>query len=471
MKRYLPLVMGLIAAVSVTGMAACSNHAEPEQGSRLIEVTVAGNDPLLWTAIRDDFNKANEKGYTVEFSVAPDPEVVLENRFNNGKAPDLVLLPTGRGEGFTEELVRSRALNNLEGVLDCNVFGETVKLRDKILNGFLSTSATNPYQSELASDTDSYMLPVFFQPYGLFYNKDLVTPDGAAEGTYKLPATWDAYLSLRPSVSEANEDVAESEMLFMYGYGDAQANEAIIAPTVASYGGITLAERMLNYDYIYDNAKFNTALSTFGDINSLLSTGETESGFGNYVLATDAAQALINKKLLFLAGGADTFAAFTADGIENYDASKIGFTASFAANDSSQRYAMTEFEQAYIPAQSDNAEGAEQFLLYLFSDRAADIMLSHGRVLPTRYALDHMQGHVSAEEQLLFNVFADGSVRPCSGQEAFIDASVLATLEADWNTSYTGTFATSVLLGRNTQVWTDNLKSNAVKLRSALLGN
>ena len=465
MKRSIALLLGTTLAVPFMLCAGCSD-ADPIPKERLIQITVAGTDTEMWSAVRDDFNEANEDGYVVEFSVTQNPETVLESEFNNGQAPDLVLLPTGRGEGFTESLVRGRALHGLGDLLERNVFGEEVKLRDKFLSGFLSTAATNPYQSELSSETQTYMLPVSFTPYGLFYNKDLM-----GGGTYELPSAWDGYLNMRPAVTAANENVAANDRLYMYGYTSAQDNEAIIAPTVATYGGVTLAERMLNYDYIYDNANFASAVATFGEINSLLSTGETESGLGNYVLSENAVQALIDGRLMFLAGGESTFAQFEAAGVTGYDASKIGFTAAFAANDSSQRYTMTDFEQIYIPSQADNIAGAEEFLLYLFSDRAADILLDHGTVLPTRYALDNMGGHVTAQQELLYGVFKDGTVRPCYGQEAVIDADALASVEADWNASFSGAFTTSVLIGRNTQVWTENLEESVVKLRSALLGN
>ena len=456
MKRSIALLLGTTLAVPFMLCAGCSD-ADPIPKERLIQITVAGTDTEMWSAVRDDFNEANEDGYVVEFSVTQNPETVLESEFNNGQAPDLVLLPTGRGEGFTESLVRGRALHGLGDLLERNVFGEEVKLRDKFLSGFLSTAATNPYQSELSSETQTYMLPVSFTPYGLFYNKDLM-----GGGTYELPSAWDGYLNMRPAVTAANENVAANDRLYMYGYTSAQDNEAIIAPTVATYGGVTLAERMLNYDYIYDNANFASAVATFGEINSLLSTGETESGLGNYVLSENAVQALIDGKLMFLAGGESTFAQFEAEGVTGYDASKIGFTAAFAANDSSQRYTMTDFEQIYIPSQADNIAG---------SDRAADILLDHGTVLPTRYALDNMGGHVTAQQELLYSVFKDGTVRPCYGQEAVIDADALASVEADWNASFSGAFTTSVLIGRNTQVWTENLEESVVKLRSALLGN
>ncbi len=468
MKRFLVLCISLTLAVSIPAAVGCNKKDQTK--NRLIEITVADGDTDLWTALRDDFNEASDGEFTAEISVAQNPESVLEYSFNNGNAPDLVLLPTGRGVGFTEDLIRSRAIVNLDELLDRNVYGEETKLRDKFLSGFLSTGATNPYQSELSPETSSYMLPVFFEPYGLFYNKELMTADGAAEGTFKLPDAWDGYLNLRPSVTAKNAGAEDSDKLYMYGYISAQDNEAIIAPTVASYGGLTLAERMLNYDYIYENTDFASALTTFGEINSLLSTGETESGLGNYVLSENAAQALVDEKLMFLAGGADVMEQLKV--LENFDFSKIGFTAAFAANDSSQRYAMTDMEQIFIPQQAENREGAEEFLLYLYSDRAAEIMLKEGgRVLPTKYALENAGGYVDKGLMLLINVFADGSVHPCFGQEAVIDADVLATLEASWSTVYANGFTSSVLLGRNTQVWTDNLKHDSVILRSALLGN
>ncbi len=470
MKRIFALCMSVILVAALTSAAGCGKGEATHE--RVVEIAVADDDAALWTALRDDFNEANRENYIAEVSVAQTPETVLDYAFNNGAAPDLVLLPTGRGAGFTEHLTRSRALTNLDGLLDRAVFGEETKLRDKFLGGFLATGATNPYQSELSPETSAYMLPVFYEPYGLFYNKELMTADGTAQGTYKLPGTWDAYLNLRPAVTAANEGAQAGERLYMYGYASAQDNGAIIAPTVASYGGLTLAERLLRYDYVYENGSFASALATFGEINSLLSTGETESGLGNYVLNENAAQALVDKKLMFLAGGAETLKQCKAEGVTGYDVSKIGFTAAFAANDSSQRYALTDMEQIFIPSQADNAEGAKEFLLYLFSDRAAGVALEKaGRVLPTKYALENASKYLDEEQTLLYNVFADGAAHPCYGQEAVIDADTLAGLEANWNTVYLSGFATNVLLGRNTQVWTDNLKHDSVILRSALLGN
>lgn len=468
MKKFLTICLSLALLAGVVTFSGCGEKTTEE--NRRVEITVASSDIALWSAIRDDFNVAMDGKYVAELSVAANPESVLESNISNGLAPDVVLLPTGRGAGLTEELIRNRALKNLDSLLEKNVFGEEVSLSEKFLNGFLSTSLTNPYQMNLASETSTYMLPLFYDVHGLFYNKELMTENGG-EGAYKLPDTWVQYLNLRPSVTAANEGVAESDRLYMYGYGSTQDNESIIAPTIASYTGNILVERMLNYDYIYDNADFAAALGTFGEINSLLSTGETESGLGNYVLGTNAAQALLNKKLMFLAGSADTYKDFKAEGVTGYDISKLGFTASFSANDSSRRYAKTEMEQIFIPLQADNVAGAEAFLLYLFSNRAADKMLENKKVIPTKYALENAGSKIDAEQMLIYNVFSDDTIYPCNSDEALVDASQLGEVGVNWDSCFADGFTTYALLGRNTPVWTDNLKANCVILRSALLGN
>lgn len=56
-------------------------------------------------------------------------------------------------------MIKDNALRDLEAVMDMTVPGEDVKVRDKILSGFLDTSLTNPY-----SDGKTYLAPMFYGP-------------------------------------------------------------------------------------------------------------------------------------------------------------------------------------------------------------------------------------------------------------------------------------------------------------------
>ncbi|MDE5931755.1 MAG: extracellular solute-binding protein, partial [Lachnospiraceae bacterium] len=98
----------------------------------------------MWTEVAAAF-EASHPGVTVELTVDKKIEDVISPSMKAGDYPDVVHLATGREAALTETLTKENALLPLTDVLEMTVPGEDVKVKDKIVPGFLDTLATNPY--------------------------------------------------------------------------------------------------------------------------------------------------------------------------------------------------------------------------------------------------------------------------------------------------------------------------------------
>ena len=97
----------------------------------------------MWKQIKEAFEKENE-GVTIELTIDKNLEDVISPSMKSGDYPDVVHLATGRPAALTETMTKDNALRDLSAILDMTVPGENVKVKDKILPGFLDTSLTNP---------------------------------------------------------------------------------------------------------------------------------------------------------------------------------------------------------------------------------------------------------------------------------------------------------------------------------------
>ncbi len=129
----------------------------------------------MWSEVVKAF-EASHPGVTVELTIDKKLEDVISPAMKAGDYPDVVHLATGREAALTETLTKENALLPLTDVLDMTVPGEDVKVKDKIIPGFLDTLATNPY-----GDGVTYYAPMFYSPCGLFFNSCMTYEDGIWE--------------------------------------------------------------------------------------------------------------------------------------------------------------------------------------------------------------------------------------------------------------------------------------------------
>src|SRR5699024_2552318 len=103
-----------------------------------------GRGVAHWEKLVENFEESHE-GVKVELTTASNLEEVIRPQIQGGNIPDLIYLATGRPEALTETFINEQALHDLTNVMNMNVPGENVKVKDKILDGFLETSSTAPY--------------------------------------------------------------------------------------------------------------------------------------------------------------------------------------------------------------------------------------------------------------------------------------------------------------------------------------
>ena len=180
--RFKKLSFILSALIATTLFAGCGNSASTDSGKGSNESvsTDSGEEKVLkiaaldggrgvahWEKLVENFEEDHE-GVKVELTTASNLEEIIRPQIQGGNIPDLIYLATGRPEALTETFINEQALHDLTDVMNMTVPGESVKVKDKILDGFLDTSSTAPY-----GDGKTYLAPLFYSPTGLFYNKGL----------------------------------------------------------------------------------------------------------------------------------------------------------------------------------------------------------------------------------------------------------------------------------------------------------
>ena len=149
MKKKKVISALLVTAMAASLLAGCGNNGDKPAsggGEQVLKVAAfeGGYGAEMWSEVVAAF-EASHPGVTVELTVDKKLEDVISPSMKAGDYPDVVHLATGREAALTETLTKENALLPLTDVLEMNVPGENVKVKDKIIPGFLDTLATNPY--------------------------------------------------------------------------------------------------------------------------------------------------------------------------------------------------------------------------------------------------------------------------------------------------------------------------------------
>ena len=164
----------LCALMILTVFAACGKKDVEQKKTLKVAALSSGYEeakPGMWKEICDSFSK--KTGVEVKLTLEKNLEDVIGSSMQGGDYPDVVLLATGREAGLTEQFIQDKNLTELTDVLSMTIPGENVKVKDKLAGGFTESVATNPY-----GDGKTYLMPMFYSPCGLFYNKGLFKEKG-----------------------------------------------------------------------------------------------------------------------------------------------------------------------------------------------------------------------------------------------------------------------------------------------------
>lgn len=456
--RFKKLSFILSALIATTLFAGCGSSAskdaekEPTETSKTdtveekvlkIAALEGGRGVAHWEKLVENFEESHE-GVKVELTTASNLEEVIRPQIQGGNIPDLIYLATGRPEALTETFINEQALHDLTNVMNMNVPGENVKVKDKILDGFLETSSTAPY-----GDGKTYLAPLFYSPTGLFYNKALFEEKG-----YDIPKTWDEFFALG--------DKAKDEGISLFAYPTAGYFDSVMPAMLAASGGIEGFNSAMNYEEgFWTSEEATRVLETFEKLKDYTEPSVVANANGDNFKKNQ--QLILDNKALFLPNG-DWLPGEMADA-PRADGFEWGFMAYPAYEQGGDMYSYNYFEQMYIPAEASNIDLAEEFMAYLYSDEAVGIIAELGKsVVPVEGAIEIASKYLDELQVQMLSVYENGA-KPVMG--TFAATEPIEGLV--WNDSYI-LIIDSIMNGTKTvEDWQSELVTASDKLREAII--
>ncbi len=343
----------------------------------------------VWADVAAAFEA--ETGIKVELTTDKNLEDVLTGPMQNGEFPDVVHLATGRPAGLTEQLVKQNMLHDLTNMLATTIPGETATPADKIVGGFTNNNIVAPY-----GDGVTYMAPMFYSPCGLFYNAKLFEEKG-----WEVPTTWDEMWALG--------ETAKAEGIALFTYPTTGYFDTFIPNLIASVGGTELWESISNYEEgIWESAEGQKVLDVIGKLVTYVHPN-TPAQANNQDFTKNQLMVMTNDALFMPNGTWITGEMRDAEAtLENEFA--WGMTAQPGFDADAAPYAYCWFEQAWIPAAAEHIAEAEQFVAFLYSDKAAEIFATTGAIQPIVGVAESLEG----ENKVFYSIYDNGA-NACMG--------------------------------------------------------
>ena len=404
MKKIIALLLALAMVMSLAACGASEAPAAPEAPkadapaapAEAATIKVAAIETAYGSQVWADVAAAfeAETGIKVELTTDKNLEDVLSGPMQNGEFPDVVHLATGRPAGLTEQLVKANALHPLTNTLSLTIPGETVKVSEKIAGGFTDNNIVAPY-----GDGVTYMAPMFYSPCGLFYNAKLFEEKG-----WTVPTTWDEMWALG--------DLAAAEGIALFTYPTAGYYDAFMFALMNAVGGPEFFNAITTYqEGAWDSAEGQALLAILEKLATY--THENTPAQANNQDFTKNQQMPMDGRALFMPNGTwitGEMADYAATLGESFS---WGMTAVPSAG--AGAYSFCWFEQAWIPAAAEHIAEAEQFVAFLYSDKAAEIFASAGAIQPILGVADMLEG----ENVMFYSIYDNGASAAMGGFAAF----------------------------------------------------
>ena len=456
MKKIIALLLTLAMALSLVACGAGSaedTKAPATEGATEAPTTEAPAEDVtikvaaietaygsqVWADVAAAFEA--ETGIKVELTTDKNLEDVLTGPMQNGEFPDVVHLATGRPAGLTEQLVKANQLHDLTNMLATTIPGESTTPADKIIPGFTATSATNPY-----GDGKTYMAPMFYSPCGLFYNAKLFEEKG-----WTVPTTWDEMWALG--------DLAAAEGIALFTYPTAGYYDAFMYALMNAIGGPEFFNAVTNYEEgAWDSENGQTLLSILDKLATY--THKDTPAQANNQDFTKNQQMPMNGSALFMPNGT-WITSEMADYAATLDNFAWGMTALPAFDANADRYAFCWFEQAWIPAAAEHVAEAEQFVAFLYSDKAAEIFATVGAIQPIVGVADTLEG----ENKMFYSIYDNGAKAAMGDFAAFTEIPGITVYDV-----FRGPIDSLVSGTLTIDEYVENIKTASEQMRANMLG-
>lgn len=435
-----PLVLAGVAVTTLALLAGCSSGGDDSAAGKTtlrVAALEGGYGKDMYTQVIEAY-EASHSDVDVQLQISKSIEDEISPNMKAGKFPDVVVLGQGRKAALTETLVKDKALEDLTPVLDMKIPGEDVTVGSKLTNGIIGSLNTNPY-----GDDKTYLMPMYYAPTGLFYNKGLFTQRG-----WQVPSTWDEMFALG--------DAAKAQGIALFTYPTAGYLDSYFFSLLADVGGEEFYTDVMTYkEGVWKTAKAKQVL----DITTrLLSYAAPETvGYANEQDFTKNQQLILDNKALFMPNG--TWIVGEMADAPRTDGFQWGLTPLPAVDSGGKRYITTSVESAWIPSAAENKDAAKDFIAFLYSDEAAKIFAKSNAIQP----IQGIASTLSGENAEFYQVYDDKSVSPIVGGFA----STAPAEGVDIKATLFDT-ANSIISGDKTESqWQDALNDASEKLRQA----
>lgn len=391
MKRIIAIILNL--TLLMTCLAGCGK----KQQETILKIAAlsSGYEAAkagMWQEVCDAFTQ--QTGIKTKLTLEKNLEDTISASMQGGDYPDVVMLATGREAALTEQFIADKNLLELTSVLDITVPGESKKVREKLSGGFTDSSLTNPY-----GDGKTYLMPMFYSPCGLFYNKGLFESKG-----WQVPKTWQEMWDLG--------DKAKKENIHLFTYPTTGYFDTFFYALVYSVGGADFFNKVTNYEKgIWETDKGETVLNIITKLAEY--TNPKTPAQANDQDFTKNQLLVMQNEALFMPNGSwivgEMADAKAAEGFA------WGMTALPAIKDGGERYSYTWLEQIWVPKGARNSEEAKKFIAFLYSDKACEIFSERGAVQPVSGIADKLSG----DNKMFYSVYDDGAKAAMGGFAAY----------------------------------------------------
>ncbi|MFF7216491.1 carbohydrate ABC transporter substrate-binding protein [Streptomyces sp. NPDC008238] len=391
MRRSFAFAGTTVMALSL--LVGCSSAGGSDSGSGRTTLKVAALEGGYGKDMYHQVIEAYESSHPdvdVQLQISKSIEDEITPNMKAGKYPDVVVLGQGRKAGLTETLIKDKALEDLTPVLDTKVPGGTQTVGEKLTDGIVGNLNTNPYGTD-----KTYLMPMYYSPTGLFYDKGLFKEKG-----WDVPTTWDEMFALG--------DKAKKEGIALFTYPTAGYLDSYFYALLADVGGEQFYQDVMTYKQgIWKTAKAKQVL----DITTkLLGYAEKSTvGYANEQDFTKNQQSILDNKALFMPNG--TWITGEMADAPRSDGFAWGLTPLPSVNEGDTRYLTTSVESVWVPSAAKNKDAAQEFIAFLYSDEAAKIFAKSNAIQPVKGLSDSLTGESTA----FYSLYDDTSVSALVG--------------------------------------------------------
>ena len=382
------LMLSSAALLATVGLVACNNKttttdkpAETKSGEKKtlkLAALESGYGKEMWPELIKAYEEANPN-VKVELQSSKELEDELSPKMKAGDFPDVVMLALGRKKASPETLIKEKALADISDLFDMKVYGEDKKVSEKLLNGVLGSTVTDPYR-----DGKHYLAPMFYAPTGLFYNQGLFEQKG-----------WEVPKDM-PAMKELAEK-AKAEGISLFTYPTTGYLDSFFPALLANAGGVDLFNKAMSYEKgIFASEGATKAFNALGELVKNVEPSTVANA--NPQSFTKNQQLLLDNKALFMPNG--TWVVGEMKDAPRADGFKWAMTAAPAIEKGGKRFVYSFFEHIWVPEAATNKKEAKEFLSFLYSDKAAAIFAKHNAAQP----IQGVTSKLPAELQSLYKV-------------------------------------------------------------------